>query len=587
MNNNKKHGKCSAHHFLISRPRKFAPCCFVRFARPCSKMDDARAFLNARDEKRARRATVGDMQDGSDAQPSPPPLRRKSSRRGSSIAPLGRRRSSSSKPFDAFESLNLGTGLPSSAQQPEGETDPAAAKPHPAIQREPSFLAGQPPDGVGATLFEGTEDEESEGAAAAKDEEDTDEEGEPSSEKAVRTKQVAGIDATLRSMSSLSLRPTAATAREQRRALVMEPTPSFSLVLKRAAEPKPRARDVGRQLTEEEVDALLLGPNTPFGACSGRQLRALREVTEQVRYERYAEVATEGVLKASTRHFYIVVEGQVALRSDRGYQKLLGPGGCFGEITLITVRPRMMSAVTQTPCLMLRIASEELHTRVLTAAIRECLPKIEAVTKAMLLRTLPYFARLSDAAIARIVPFFSYAEWNRGHVLCRKGEPSRCIYIVAFGAVEALVEGGARVGLCTHADEKPWIGELALFKDTRRPASLRTAEPSHLLMLDVEQMEQVVKVTPSLMEIFRSAELADVYARISATPEPGSLPALRGAASVAPARADWRELLSANFFARRAHFAGRFEQAADDEASTARYDRHVRHVASKPPRLFF
>ena len=396
-----------------------------------------------------------------------------------------------------------------------------------------------------------------------------------------------GIDAQLRSMSGLRLRPTAAVVRKQRMARIVTPTlsaPADERMLASKLAFRPKARDVGRRYDDEEVDQILLGPKTPFGACSGRQIRALREVTEQMRYERHTEVVSEGVFKASARHFFVIVEGQVAVRSQRGYEALLGPADCFGEIALITVRPRMLLVVTRTPCLILRIAAEELHTKLLASAVRECFPRIELASKKMLLRALPFFARLSEAAITQLIPFFSYAEVSRGQYLCREGDPSRCIYVVAFGAVEALIDGTTRVGLCTHSDDKPWLGELALFKDARRPASLRTAEPSHILTLDVDQVHEIVKITPSLMEMFRSAELADVYARMSSAPRwPGGLPALHDAA---PVHADWRELLGTNFFARRAHFSARLDRHAGAMARPE-FSNHARHHRAKQAALFF
>jgi CRP-like cAMP-binding protein len=406
-----------------------------------------------------------------------------------------------------------------------------------------------------------------------------------------------GIDTQLRSMTGLGLRPTATATRRQRFARVVSPTRNprqDDQILMTKLSTKPRSRDVGRRYEGEEIDRILTGRNSVFANCSGRQLRLLREVGEQIQYERYTEVVSEGVLKESARHYFLIVEGWVVVRTLRGYQARLGPGDCFGEIALIAERPRMLTVNTLTQCLMLRVAADELATKTLKHVVIEAFPRIELYAKVMLLRTLPYFSRLSEAVVEGIVPYFNYSERPRGTYLCYAGDPSRYIYIVAFGAVEALIDDETRVGLCSSVDDKPWIGELALFKDTPRVASLRVAEPSHLLTLDVDATEEIVKIAPSLMEIFRSVELADVYARMKSAGD-GLSQLLRGELPLGGVASDWRELLGSNFFARRAHFAGSLGEApgGGDVPRAKKYTHRLshghgpRHRHHAMPTLFF
>jgi hypothetical protein len=100
-----------------------------------------------------------------------------------------------------------------------------------------------------------------------------------------------------------------------------------------------------------------------------------------------------------------------------------------------------------------------------------------------------------------------------------------------------------------------------------------------------------MKIDPLLMEVFRSAELADVYSRMSsAGGGRGLISLLRGVADEdargGTNETNWRELLGSNFFARRAHFAGRYEQAADEQANAP--NRVVpRQAATQRLVLFF
>jgi len=410
--------------------------------------------------------------------------------------------------------------------------------------------------------------------------------------------QEMGMD-KLAIMSGASLRATAASTRKLRMRRMSSSSESHNTragdgALSQLAA-KPRARDVGRRYEDARLDALLLGTPaspTPFSSCSGRQLRALREVTEQIAWQKYTQICCEGLLQESSTCFYMIVEGLVVERTHRGYEQQLGPGDYFGHIALISERPRGSTVTTLTPCLILRIPAEELHaSKALRGALVDSFAQSEAKAKTMLLRTLPYFARLTDAVIRDLLPFFAYSERPRGTYLCYEGEPSRCIYIVPFGTVEAVVDGTdgeTIVGRCSGTDDKPWIGELALF-GAKRPASLRTTAATHLLTLEVKGMREIVKIDPSLMEVFRSAELADFYSCVSSAGGGSELLALllRGVADV-PTDESWRTLLGSNYFARRTHFAGRDEPSVDEQAHSPNRARVVpRHPATQRPVLFF
>lgn len=344
-----------------------------------------------------------------------------------------------------------------------------------------------------------------------------------------------------------TLRSSNASQRQQRAARVLQATTNASL---KTAQPssalnlKPRAHDVGRLYEGDDLDALLTGRNCVFADCAPRQLRALHDVSEQVRYDRYAQLLVEGRLSPSMRYYYLLVEGRVAVRTVRGYERELGPGDAFGELSLIAERPCTWAAHALTRVLCVRIAAEALTTRALRASLMVALPKVELRAKLTLLRSLPFFSALSDEALRLLAPYFNYAERPAGAVLCYAGDSAESIYLVAFGAVEAVIDG-ARVGLCASSDDRPWIGELALLEHARRPASLRVAEPSHLFTIGVESLPKLMRVVPAFFEMLHSADLAVVYARMS----------LDGTAAAAQRASDWRELLGQNFFARRAHFA--------------------------------
>jgi CRP-like cAMP-binding protein len=61
------------------------------------------------------------------------------------------------------------------------------------------------------------------------------------------------------------------------------------------------------------------------------------------------------------REFFVIIEGEV--RVDRGGRQLatMGPGQFFGDIALVTERPRTATVTTITPCRLLVVGHREFH----------------------------------------------------------------------------------------------------------------------------------------------------------------------------------------------------------------------------------
>lgn len=310
-----------------------------------------------------------------------------------------------------------------------------------------------------------------------------------------------------------------------------------------------RARDVGRELSDTAVEELIL-ESSLFRTCTGRQLRQLRAVTEQVRYARYTEVVREGEHSEQARCVYIVAEGSVILRTAHGFQIDVKRAGHFGELALVAEKPRMAGATTTDPSLLLRLPADELRSRPLVRElIEERANAIEQHLKQRWLRGLPSFSRIDPELIRRMLPFFHYVELERGAYLYRRTDQTRLFAIVVFGTVEVLQgEAEVRIGGCTHHDARPWVGETALFQTGPDGSAIRCIEPSHLLTLDAARFQALAKVLPSIMEILR---LSEVYARLAEAQRLGGLGAAAGSSRV---DRGWRSTLESNYFARRVHF---------------------------------
>jgi len=118
-----------------------------------------------------------------------------------------------------------------------------------------------------------------------------------------------------------------------------------------------------------------------------------------------------------------------------------------------------------------------------------------------LLRRLPIFGELDDAAIGRLAERCVARAVGTGHVLFTAGEACRGLYIVATGRVRIYrvsPEGREQV-LHIEGPGRP-VAELPLFDGGPYPASAVTMEESRLVFLPRADFEQLYRAHPDIAQ---------------------------------------------------------------------------------------
>ena len=115
-------------------------------------------------------------------------------------------------------------------------------------------------------------------------------------------------------------------------------------------------------------------------------------------------------------------------------------------------------------------------------------------TKAEALKRSPLFEGLSRKQLARIARVSDDLEVPAGTVLCEEGSRGREFFVIISG--EATVARGGK--LLATVGPGDFFGEIALLKQVRRTATIRTRTPCLLLVLSRAQFVELVLETPAL-----------------------------------------------------------------------------------------
>jgi CRP-like cAMP-binding protein len=110
--------------------------------------------------------------------------------------------------------------------------------------------------------------------------------------------------------------------------------------------------------------------------------------------------------------------------------------------------------------------------------------------------------------------------YNDGELIVRQGEVGKCMYVIQEGQAEILLERDDTEILLRVAEKGEIIGEMALFEQEVRSASVRARGPVRVLTLDKKNFFRRLHEDPTLafrvVEIMskRIRELSDEVARL-------------------------------------------------------------------------
>jgi CRP/FNR family cyclic AMP-dependent transcriptional regulator len=89
-------------------------------------------------------------------------------------------------------------------------------------------------------------------------------------------------------------------------------------------------------------------------------------------------------------------------------------------------------------------------------------------------------------------------EYKDGESIVRQGEMGNCMFVIQKGEVEAVVEADGRELRLRKMGVNDFFGEMALFEQETRTATVRALCPTRVLTIDKKNFLQGVHEDPSL-----------------------------------------------------------------------------------------
>lgn len=244
----------------------------------------------------------------------------------------------------------------------------------------------------------------------------------------------------------------------------------------------------------------------PFLASIGEEeLRVLvRQMTRETFRPRQV-VVRQGELGD---RFCYIERGQCAVEveevSGRVHRvALLGPGDFFGEVALVrdVLRTATIRAIEPLELLSLERGAFQRLCDTLGVSRGQVLSDVR---NSAFLRSLVLFARVEGDALRAILAALTELHVEAGAEIVSQDDPGDTLYVIREGSVTVeRRQRGAPPRVLSRLSVGEVFGEVALFTDGRRVATVRAAEPTVVLAIPIGAFRDV------LMRSFSTALLLD------------------------------------------------------------------------------
>lgn len=260
----------------------------------------------------------------------------------------------------------------------------------------------------------------------------------------------------------------------------------------------PHARGLSNALSSQRDDALILLQTIPlFAGIPDPELTKLSRALIAQRFEREERIVPPPGMQGS---FFIVRAGRAELLNPEGVRTTVLARGDHFDGSALSSKQKGITARALTPLEVLFL--DAAHLQQVTASNPNLDGKARVKIKRMgLLRSIPLFEEFEADELEALASKLKTRRYMPGESVFEQGDAGRAFYIIESGKVSVQIDGQEQARL--SAGE--YFGEIALFHDTPRVATVMALEDSSLLELNGEEFD---RLTAASVEMRRAVERA-------------------------------------------------------------------------------
>lgn len=221
--------------------------------------------------------------------------------------------------------------------------------------------------------------------------------------------------------------------------------------------------------------------------------------------------------------FFTIVEGEVSLVSaDSNTRHLLKPGQFFGEMSLLSGRPRVGNAIAANDTILIETPRRTMIK--LMNSNEEILGGIDWIFVVRFLQQ--YFAPAADTSELRDIAQNTESKtFNAGEYLYEESDQGECLYLIRSGTISMERQRGDSRVVVGQAQSGQMIGQMALMGDKTRRESARAAVRVEALVIRQTEFLALLKKDPERVHDIQAAttEKLKISNAMEALPEGGSL----------------------------------------------------------------
>jgi cAMP-dependent protein kinase regulator len=117
---------------------------------------------------------------------------------------------------------------------------------------------------------------------------------------------------------------------------------------------------------------------------------------------------------------------------------------------------------------------------------------------------IPIFSELNEQELQSLIKRLHMKPFQKGISICREGETGDSLFIIGRGevAITKRIAGGKEVRV-RNLREGDFFGEFGFFTDQKRHASVKAVTECEILQISRNDLEEIVKTHPRVMEVLQ------------------------------------------------------------------------------------